>query len=334
MEDRAKEPVSSSASGGSSPATPVRRAVIDIGTNSVKLLVAEVTGRAVNPLLERSEQTRLGSGFYETHRLQPGAIARTAQAVARFAAEAAEFEPKRLRVIATSAARDALNQDELLTTVKKASGLRVEVVSGEQEADWTFRGVISDPEFAGRPLLIVDVGGGSSEFILGEGEHQQFRHSFRLGTVRLLEQIEVSDRPTTAEWRRCRQRLEAFIDEQVAPVVQPELRMFRRGPVQFVGTSGTTSIMARIELGLARFDRNRIEGARLSREQVIRQRKHLWRLPLAKRKGIVGLPVDRADVILAGVAIYDALMGEFGFDELRVSTRGLRFAALMESVKE
>ena len=117
-------------------------------------------------------------------------------------------------------------------------------------------------------------------------------------------------------------------------MVKPELRIFRRGPVQFVGTSGTTSIMAGIELGLARFDRNRIEGVRLSREQVSRQRKHLWGLPLAKRKEIVGLPASRADVILAGVAIYDALMGEFGFDELRVSTRGLRFAAVMEVVKK
>ncbi len=142
------------------------------------------------------------------------------------------------------------------------------------------------------------------------------------GTVRLLEQIEVSDPPTAAQWRRCRQQIHALLVEQIVPVVKPELRMFRGGRVQFVGTSGTSSIMARIELGLARFDRNRIEGAPLSREQVGRQRKRLWRLPLAERKQIVGLPADRADVILPGVAIYDALMAHFNFAELRVSPAG------------
>jgi exopolyphosphatase/guanosine-5'-triphosphate,3'-diphosphate pyrophosphatase len=316
--------------GHSASAKPVRRAVIDVGTNSVKLLVADVSNHAVHPLFERSEQTRLGSGFYQTHRLRPVAIERTARAVARFAAEAAEFEPKRIRVIATSAARDALNQHELFAAIKRVSDLRAEVISGEQEADWAFRGVISDPAFAGQPLLIVDVGGGSSEFILGEGARQQFRHSFPLGTVRLLQQIELSDPPTAEQWRQCREKLEALLQEQILPVLGSELRTFRAGAVQCVGTSGTSSIMARIELGLARFERDRIEGARLSREQVGRQRKHLWRLPLVDRKQIVGLPANRADVILAGVAIYEAILDRFSFDELRVSTRGLRFAAVLE----
>ena len=182
-----------------------RRAVIDIGTNSVKLLVAEVApDRSVHPLLERSEQTRLGSGFYQTHRLQSAPVERTARAVARFAAEAAQFGPERIRVIATSAARDALNPEDLLAAVRLAAGLRVEILAGEQEADWVFRGVLTDPAFAGQPLLIVDVGGGSSEFILGDGQHQKFRHSFPLGTVRLLEAIAVSDPPAVAEWRHCR----------------------------------------------------------------------------------------------------------------------------------
>src|SRR5262245_20573227 len=202
-------------SGESVSPEPIRRAVIDVGTNSVKLLVAEISGQGVHPLVERGEQTRLGSGFYETHRLRPVAIERTARAVARFAAEAAEFAPERIRVIATSAARDALNQDELFAAVKRASSLRVEVISGEQEAEWAVRGVISDPAFAGRPLSIVDVGGGSSEFILGDGQHQKFRHSFRLGTVRLLEQIAVSDPPSDADWRRCRQQIETFLDGHV-----------------------------------------------------------------------------------------------------------------------
>jgi exopolyphosphatase/guanosine-5'-triphosphate,3'-diphosphate pyrophosphatase len=147
----------------------------------------------------------------------------------------------------------------------------------------------------------------------------------------LLEQIEVSDPPTAAEWRQCREKLDAFLDDQVVPVVRTELRTVRSGSVQCVGTGGTTSIMARIELGLARFDRSRIEGARLSREQLSQQRNYLWSLPLAARKRVPGLPANRADVILAGVAIYDRIMDKFDFEALRVSTRGLRFAAVMDS---
>jgi exopolyphosphatase/guanosine-5'-triphosphate,3'-diphosphate pyrophosphatase len=307
-----------------------RRAVIDVGTNSVKLLVGKVSGLHVDPLLEESEQTRLGSGFYETNRLKQETIARTARAVAEFARKAAEWSSVSTRVIATSAARDALNQDELLGAIRAASGLAVEVISGEQEADWAFRGVGSTPHFGGQPLLIVDVGGGSTEFILGEGDHQQFGRSFRLGTVRLMEQLPHSDPPTRDEWERCQATLAHFLQQHVHPVIDSELRTYSSQTVQLVGTGGTASILARIELRLASFDRERIEASQLTRTQVRRQRESLWSSPQADRKRIVGLPADRADVILTGVAIYEVLMNSFGFPNLRVSTRGLRFAALLD----
>src|ERR1051326_8436814 len=149
----------------------MRRAVIDVGTNSVKLLVAEVSGQRVQPLLEKSEQTRLGRGFYETHFLQPAAIAQAAKAVAAFAALALQWESAAIRLIATSAARDAKNQDELVAALTHAAGVKVEVISGEEEAELVFRGVNTDPKLDGQRLLILDVGGGSTEFIAGEGRH-------------------------------------------------------------------------------------------------------------------------------------------------------------------
>src|SRR5262245_30002819 len=167
----------------------MRRAVIDIGTNSVKLLVADVAGPQVEPVHESAEQTRLGRGFYETHILQPAALAATAQAVAVFAKQAADIGAQSVRVFATSAARDAKNPGELLRAVEAACGLRVEIISGEQEAEWAFRGVTSDPALARQPLLLLDVGGGSTEFILGQGEHKHFRQSFPLGAVRLMETL-------------------------------------------------------------------------------------------------------------------------------------------------
>jgi exopolyphosphatase/guanosine-5'-triphosphate,3'-diphosphate pyrophosphatase len=309
----------------------LRRAIIDVGTNSIKLLVADVAGEEVNPVWEGSVQTRLGQGFYETRRLQPAPIAQTADAVAVYAATAREHKASDIRVIATSAARDALNPKDLLQAIHVASGLSVEIISGEQEAGWAFRGVTTDPNFARQPLLLLDVGGGSTEFILGQGGQTHFSQSFPLGTVRLLEKIPHGDPPTAAELAACREWLKTFLNETVRPQLAPALaRETKLGRIELVGTGGTTSILARMESRLESFDRKRIEATRLSRAQVQARVNHLWALPLAQRKLTVGLPKKRADVILTGVAIYEAVMQQFDFAELRVSSRGLRFAAVME----
>ncbi|MDB6109665.1 MAG: Ppx/GppA phosphatase [Pedosphaera sp.] len=312
-----------------------RRAIIDIGTNSVKLLVADVAGRVVQPVVEESEQTRLGNGFFETNRLQPEAIAQTAKAVADFVKKARDAGAASIRVVATSAARDSINPTELTGAIEQAVGLKVEIISGDQEADWGFQGVTSDPDLAAHPLLLLDVGGGSTEFILGLGEQKHFRHSFQLGTVRLLEKLPHSDPPTPEELARCRQWVADFLEQEVRPKLGPALRREKkldseRHPVQLVGIGGTSTILARMEARLDSFDRERIEATRLTRAQLRAHVERLWSLPLAERRMTVGLPKKRADVILTGVVIYEGVMNAFEFDELRVSTRGLRFAALME----
>ncbi len=311
-----------------------RRAVIDVGTNSVKLLVAEVQGPEINPLCEESKQTRLGQGFYETHQLLPEAIANTARAVGAFVDQARHLHASEIRLIATSAARDAVNAAELIAAVERAAGHRLEIISGEQEADWTFQGVTTDPALAQIPLLLLDVGGGSSEFILGQGEHKHFRHSFRLGTVRLLETIPHSDPPTASELAETRRWVREFIEERIRPTLSPALERERQSqtadaPLTLVGTGGTTTILARMEAGLETYDRARIEAARISADRVRWHAENLWCQPLAQRVGIIGLPRKRADVILTGVVIFEAVMEQFGFRELRVSTRSLRFAAVM-----
>ncbi len=316
---------------------PARRAVIDVGTNSVKLLVAEVAGHDVRPLLEESGQTRLGRGFYETHRLLPEAIARTAGVVTQFAATARRMNAASVRVVATSAARDAVNPEELTAAIEKASGLKVEIISGEQEADWAFQGVTTDPGLAKQPLLLLDVGGGSTEFILGCGEHKHFRQSFPLGTVRLMEKIPPSDPPEPAQLPACRKWLKEFLENEVRPRLGPALQRETHGdapdnPILLVGAGGTATILARLEAKLKDYDRERIEAVRLTLTQLRAHLKRLWSLPLADRKEIVGLPKKRADVILTGAAIYEAVMEQFGFAVMRVSTRGLRYAALMDPV--
>lgn len=306
-----------------------RRAVIDVGTNSVKLLVAEVCGRQVSPIHEESKQTRLGRGFYETHQLQPEPIARTAEAVWEFAEIARDHGAASIRVIATSAARDAMNPRDLTHSIERASGLKTEIISGAQEAEWAFQGVTTDADLAAHPLLLLDVGGGSTEFIIGRGREKHFAHSFPLGTVRLMEKFPHSDPPTGVELQAAHDWLKKFLHKEVRPQIQPILSK-ESGIIQLVGTGGTTSILARMEKKLDRFDREKIERTTLSRETVVRWREQLWSLPLAARKEIAGLPKLRADVILTGVLIFEAVMEEFKFSELRVSTRGLRFAAVMD----
>lgn len=315
-----------------------RRAVIDVGTNSVKLLVADVDGHDVRPVAEESKQTRLGQGFYKAHRLQPEPIAKTAKAVAAFAERARELEAVSTRVIATSAARDAVNPQELISAVESAAGLKVEIISGDQEAEWAFHGVTTDPALATQPLLLLDVGGGSTEFILGQGEHKHFRESFPLGVVRLMEKVPHNDPPQPEDLAACRQWLKTFLEKEVRPKLGPQLSWENKvytaaNGLEVVGTGGTASILARMELQAAGFEREAIEATRLSFERVRWHVEHLWSMKLSDRQKIVGLPPKRADVILTGAAIYEAVMEEFGFAELRVSTRGLRFAAVMEEAQ-
>jgi exopolyphosphatase / guanosine-5'-triphosphate,3'-diphosphate pyrophosphatase len=317
--------------GGSRWSDSVRRAVIDVGTNSVKLLIADVAGQEVMPIAEDSKQTRLGKGFYETHRLQPGAIERTAIAVAKYARIARDWETEQIRIIATSAVRDAGNAQDLIDAVQSSCGLTLEIISGEAEADYVYHGVSSDPKLDGRPLLILDVGGGSTELIVGEHGRKYYRNSFPLGTVRLWETIQPSDPPGPMALEECRRRVSHFLASEVAPGLRHAIARCDAPPL-LVGTGGTATILARLEGRLAGFERDQIEATILSQARMSFWVRHLWSHSLAQRKELRGLPAKRADIIIMGVAIYEAVMECFGFSELRVSTRGLRFGALMRSI--
>src|SRR6185503_9081212 len=169
--------------------------------------------------------------------------------------------------IATSAARDAVNPDELISAVGGASGLKMEIISGDQEAEWVFQGVTTDPELTKQPLLLLDVGGGSTEFILGKGGHKHFQHSFPLGTVRLMEKVPHSDPPSLEELAHCLDWLKTFFKNEVLPKLGPKMDSEKKADktksgLQLVGTGGTASILARMELRADDYDRERIEATR------------------------------------------------------------------------
>lgn len=303
--------------------TQNRRAVIDIGSNSVKLLIADVAGNVVTPLVHEGEQTRLGRGAFETGLLQPAAIEDTVRVVADFAGKAQGHGAAQIRVLATSAARDATNSGELTAAIT-AIDLNLEIISGEVESDLVLRGVRSHPDFAEGPLALIDVGGGSTELLVTDAQSLRVEQSFQLGTVRLLEKKPPSDLPTGAERAQLTQILEEFLDDQVTPLLG-DVPL----PETLVGAGGTPIFLALISRACEELPTDEIESLRLSLSEVQALTERLWKMPLTERRQLPGLPSNRADVILLGAAVYESLMLRCGFGELRPTLRGVRYGAML-----
>ncbi len=303
--------------------TQNRRAVIDIGSNSVKLLIADVTGKVVTPLMNEGEQTRLGSGVFETGLLESAAIQDTIQVVANFADKARKHGASQIQVLATSAARDATNSSELTTAISNI-GLNIEIISGEIESGLVLRGVRSHPDFAEGPLALIDVGGGSTELMVADAQSLQVERSFQLGTVRLLEKNPPSDPPTGFERAQLSQILDEFLDNQVVPLLG-DVPL----PETLVGAGGTPVFLALISKACEELPSDEIESPRLSFSEVQALTEHLWKMPLTERRELPGLPANCADVILFGAAVYESLMLRCGFGQLRPTLRGLRYGAML-----
>lgn len=306
----------------------VRRAVIDVGTNSVKLLVADV-GSTIRPVLKLSRQTRLGEGAFRAKRLQPEAIERTVAAVADLSAQATRLRAEEIRVLATCATREGMNSNDLVEAIQQAVGLKVEVITGDQEADYVFRGVTSDPDFVEGPVLIVDVGGGSTEWVVGESGVTRLRLSTPIGTARLLELQPPSDPPTSMDLAECRRLVRALLRSEVRPRLQPVLDEFAGRGLRLICVGGALKALARLTAGQTRAEPN-VPG-RLELAQIQVQVERLWTLSAQERRGLAGVKPEKADVILAGSVIYESVLAEFGFTELFVTQRGLRHGALLDS---
>jgi exopolyphosphatase/guanosine-5'-triphosphate,3'-diphosphate pyrophosphatase len=286
----------------------MRRAVIDIGTNTVKLLVADVSERQMVPVVTKDRTTRLGEGVDDSQRLLPAAMARTMRAIQDFLAEARALGATDCVAVATSAARDAANRDEFLTQVRHGCGLDVALISGEREAELIFRGVSSDPEWSGAPILVVDVGGGSAEFIQGTGGKMELFRSLPLGALRLTEKF--------GEGRF------AELCEHLRATLTSALAGYSASRYRLIATGGTITTLARVECGT-------VDHATISREKLEALLERLEAMPLAERKKVPGLPPERADIIVAGGAVLLVAMDVLEASELTVSVRNLRHGALV-----
>ena len=293
-----------------------RYATLDVGTNAVLLLVADrqPDGR-FRAVRERAEITRLGRGVDKSRVLSPEGMEDTLQVLSAFAAEARSLGAQALAVSATSATRDARNGADFLSAARQCTGVRVEVLSGEREAQLCFTSAFADfGADASGPLVVMDTGGGSTEFIAGDAQGRvSFCHSFDVGSVRMTERYVTSD-PFTAEDRA---RVEAHLRETFSalPPCPPGARL--------VGMSGTVTTLFAVRHALVPYDSTRVHGGTLLRVELEALADTLCGLSLAERRKLPGLLPQREDVIPAGCLILLEGLRALGLDRCLVSDRGL-----------
>ena len=292
-----------------------RVAAIDIGTNSVRLLVAEVDGAdastPVTTIDRRTRITRLGQGVNQTRRLDPDAIARTLDVLREYQEALAAHGVTNVRAAATSASRDATNRDDFFDPVEQLLGVRPELLSGDEEARLEYSGAragLTEPE----PYLLVDVGGGSTEFISGTDTPDDLI-SVDIGCVRLTEQYLHSDPPSPEELSVAvsvvRDHL-ADVDRAVPGAANAKT---------LIGTAGTAWTMGAIELGIDATESERIHHFRLTRAAAEEIFRTLATEPVERRRHNPGLEPGRVDVIVGGVIVIVSVMRHWGFEEMLIS---------------
>ena len=293
----------------------MRVAAIDVGTNSTRLLVAEeASPGGFRPIERRLTITRLGQGVDERRVLAPAALQRTFATIADYAATCGELGVERLRVTGTSAVRDAHNRDEFLEGVRRLTGAEPELLSGDDEARATFLGTLSDLDETG-PVLVVDIGGGSTELIVGEKEPKHLV-SLDIGCVRMHEKHLRSDPPSAEELAALRDdigtHLRSVKDQLEVP---PGARL--------IGVAGTVTQLAALKAGLLVYDPDVTHHMVLSHGDVRLTAKRLASLKYVQRKETPGLEAGRADVIVAGAEILLAVMETFDAAEVLVSEKDI-----------
>jgi exopolyphosphatase/guanosine-5'-triphosphate,3'-diphosphate pyrophosphatase len=285
---------------------------IDCGTNSTRLLVSEGTGRQRRALDRQNTITRLGQGVEATGRLAPEAVERTLEALRRYQGSIEAHGVDAVRVTATSAARDAANATDFFDAATAITGVRPELISGDEEGRLSFLGATSELDPADGPFLVVDIGGGSTECVVGTTEPVAVR-SLPLGCVRLTERHLTSDPPAPEELSNAIAEATALYDDLLREV--PEVLTART----VVGLAGTITTVTAVEIGLAEWDRDAIHHVTLTRAAAEDVFRTLATEPLADRVHNPGLEAARADVIVGGCCALVALYRTLGLDELLVS---------------
>ena len=302
----------------------MRIAVVDIGTNSTRLLIAEVSdGRVRRDLVRRSIVTRLGAGVDADGRLQEEAMERTYATLDDYRALIDQHDAQRKIAVLTSAVRDAANGEEFAQQVARRYDLEPHVLTGDQEAQMTFLGATSerDPDDT-TPTLVSDIGGGSTELVIGAGREARCHVSTQAGVVRQTERHIHTDPPAEAELDELARDVRAILEAAVPPAQRDAVR-------HAIAVAGTATSLAAIVQELEPYDPEKVHGYVLSRDVCEQALARLAALPLEQRRRVAGLQPDRAPTIVAGVVILLQILDLFELGEVEVSEHDiLRGAAL------
>ena len=290
----------------------MRSAVIGIGSNSVRCLLGEIAGDAFQRLWRDREGTRLFAGLDEAGNLDPACIRKTADAVGRMAADARNRGAEQVDIFATSAARDAANGSFLISEIEKAAGVRPEIISGEEEARLSFMGASMAASGAGK-CGVIDIGGGSTEIVTGEGEQIDCAFSCQMGAVRLYQAIQLE---SSSDMAIAEKAAREILREKMA-----ETGAFRM-PEHWIGTGGTFTTLAAMVKQIPWTDRTCMHGTQVSLPEIRKIGEELADMDLEARKKLPGLQPGRADIVVHGICILLAVMDQLEIREITVSEWG------------
>ena len=294
----------------------MRVAAIDVGTNTCLLLIADVTpdGKIEKVVHDEAHVVRLGQGVAKSKKFHPEALQRAEDSFRQFARTIHSSKVDRTMACATSAARDVTNSQALLDLGLKYK-IPVEIITGEEEAELTFRGTIDD--VLTEPVAIIDVGGGSTEFIIGDANGIQTRTSIDIGSVRLTEKF-ITEHPVLPDQL---EKVKAYITEQLQGLKE---KVSAPAGTRVIAVAGTPTTLAAMDQGFA-FDSKRVQGHTLTNERLKYWLNRLADMGVQERRAITGMDSKRADVIVAGAMILLMSSEAFGSTQLEVSTKGLRY---------
>jgi exopolyphosphatase / guanosine-5'-triphosphate,3'-diphosphate pyrophosphatase len=301
-----------------------RIAVIDVGTNSTRLLVADVADGKVSPLERRSTVTRLGRGVDLSGHLASEAIEDVCGAIGSYVEIVEELEAEFVDAIATSAVRDADNGSAFVAELRERFALSARVLDGEEEARSTYLGATSEAP-PDQPTLVVDIGGGSTELVVGQGSEVSFHDSLQAGVVRHSERHISSDPPTAGELEALATDVRGLIESSLGPGVHAD---------QGIAVAGTPTSLAAVEMELEPYDPSRVHGHVLALPSIQRMLSRLASAPLAERIEIPGLHPDRAPTIVAGVVILVEVMRAFGLEEIAVSEHDILYGTAISASRQ
>lgn len=301
-----------------------RLASMDVGTNSVLLLVVEAAPDGSFATVEdHAVVTRLGEGLRESGRIVPAGANRTLAEIGRLARLAEQQGASKVLAAGTMALRTASNAADFVGRVEREAGVRIQIIDGDEEARLTYLGVRSDLPVAVAKLVIFDAGGGSTELVTGTGVELDSRRSLEVGAVTLTDGFLTTDPALPDQLTALRDHLAGFALTDL-PRIGPNAAL--------VGVGGTITTMAAVHHRLTRYDRDRVHGTRLSAAQVADQVETYARSSVAERSCMPGMEPARADVILAGAILVEELLTGCGASEVVVSDRGLRHGLLVDAL--